>query len=342
MALVDFNITIETHNPDLNTGIESSADAASVIDGWSPRWTQYIRLAYLPTKGVSNDSNLFMKLFGNSLSFMSWSAFNQWYPGTAVVSDPVSFATVDFGGDALTKTGLSQYTLQFGYGFHDQNITWNGNFIDAVVARSYAGDIAFTPYYINGNSSQIYAKAQPGPTGTFPGTAPSAGTGTGAFSQTDLVPRHAFAYYNANISAALINNDPITVRNPSTTFSSYMGRAYSILGNDYLSRQRSCMWRIVPRFGSHFGTTLSFNAGQVYKNNSFTLEVQFDKPILHISTPFADRNFRVQPIGGGATVKPYKYLTVNGQAMLRYSDKTQSTVPAAASIGVGGGGGTSG
>jgi hypothetical protein len=102
------------------------------------------------------------------------------------------------------------------------------------------------------------------------------------------------------------------------------------------------MWRIVPRFGSHFGTTLSFNAGQVYKNNSFTLEVQFDKPILHISTPFADRNFRVQPIGGGATVKPYKYLTVNGQAMLRYSDKTQSTVPAAASIGVGGGGGTSG
>jgi hypothetical protein len=105
---------------------------------------------------------------------MNWSAFNQWYPGTAVVSDPainsvplglITAVGNPSGGDALTRTGLSQYTLPFAYGNHSQNITWNGNFIDAVVSRA---EVSPPGYYINGNYSQIYAKGDPVP-GTWPG-----------------------------------------------------------------------------------------------------------------------------------------------------------------------------
>jgi hypothetical protein len=319
MALVDFNLTIETRNPDLDTGVESTGFGETVIDSWSPRWTQYLRLAYLPTSsdlannqptslGGNNDNNHFMKSFGNALSFMSWSSFNQWYPGTAVVSDPT---IGNEGGDALTDTGLSQYTLPFGYNnVHAQNLTWNGNFIDAVVVT----DTYSTKY--TGLLSQIYAQGSP-TDGLFPGDALF---GNGALGETNIVPRHAFAFYNASISARLVN-----AGDPGSLFMTYAGRSYSILGNDYLSRQRSCMWRVVPRIGNYWGSgSGAAVAGSNYKNNSFTIEVQFDKPLLHISTPFADWNFKTYPAGN--TVNPYKYLTINGQAMLRYSDKTQTSI----------------
>jgi hypothetical protein len=315
IALVDFNLTIEVNNPDLTSGVEISntITAQRAIDNGSPRWTQYIRLAYLPTAGISDDNNLFMKRFGNSLSLMNWSSFNQWYPGTAVTSDP---SITNTGGDALTNTGLSQYTLPFGYNTnHYQNITWNGNFIDAVATAT------INQYYPSGSANgvfgQIYAQAQGG-TGTWPG---DYNNSAGPLSQTNLVPRHAFAFYNASLSASLIATNAAT-NNTSSLFGSFMGRAYSILGNDYLSRQRSCMWRLVPRIGNYFGSGVGAANGSYTKNNSFTLEVQFDKPILHISTPFADWNFKVNP--NGSEVKPYRYLTVNGQAMVRYSDQTQT------------------
>jgi hypothetical protein len=212
---------------------------------------------------------------------------------------------------------------------HAQNITWNGNFIDAVVKRHIANltDIG----NVDGTWGQIFAQAQttgdlPAPPttyseGNYPGLflsmPPNAYT-YGVFGQTNIVPRHAFAFYNSVISSTLIARN----NTPSPAFGYYMGRAYSILGNDWLSRQRSCMWRLVPRIGTYFGDGSAINGN--YKNNSFTIEIQFDKPLLHISTPFADYNFKTNATGD--TVKPYRYLTVNGQAMVRYSDKTRSNV----------------
>ena len=108
----------------------------------------------------------------------------------------------------------------------------------------------------------------------------------------------------------------------SYKFASYMGKAYSILGNDYLSRTRNCMWRVVPRIGNHYGDGNNIPSGTSVKNNSFTLEVMFDKPILHIDTPFADYNFNVNATGDAC--HPYQNLTISGQAMVRYSDTTNT------------------
>jgi hypothetical protein len=110
--------------------------------------------------------------------------------------------------------------------------------------------------------------------------------------------------------------------NKSYHFGKYMGKAYSILGNDYLSKVRNCTWRVVPRIGTYYGDGADLNVATDVKNNSFTLEIMFDKPILHIDTPFANYNFSSN--GSNSAIHPYQFLTVNGQAMVRYSDTTST------------------
>jgi hypothetical protein len=53
----------------------------------------------------------------------------------------------------------------------------------------------------------------------------------------------------------------------------------------------------------------------------------FDTPILHIDTPFPTTNFAVTNNGAPNPniCTPYKNLTLNGQAMVRYSDLTTTT-----------------
>jgi hypothetical protein len=258
-----------------------------------------------------------MKAFGNSLSFMNWSSYNQWYPGTAIAHDPTLSQN-----DALTNTGDSNYTYQYGSNVstHNTNYTWNGNFIDAVIGAPMGGWLATAA---DGRNSQIMST----PATDFIDFGTSAVPAENTYS-SQLIPKFGFAYYNAAISQLLLPVD-VTGTTQSSAFGRYMGRAYSILGNDHLSRQRSCMWRVVPRIGNAFGTDPGVPIIGGYlgdlevPNNSFTLEVKFDKPILHISTPFATTNFSNLPIG---VCNPYQYLTLNGQAMVRYSDTTKTTL----------------
>jgi len=302
-ALIDFNMTIEVKNPDVADGyVNPSTGFTNLVDAGSPRWTQYIRLAYLPSKNTgSNDRDYFMKLFGNSLSFMNWSSFNQWYPGSAVTSDPF---TVGFTpGDALSNTGGPNYTMGNYYDpAHGQTIGWNGNFYDATMS---------TPVnHLLGDYSQG-------------GIFGSPGTTNASYPQSGVSPFYGNSFINGNISKMLIWDDPNNYDGSKAyRFGSYMGKAYSILGNDYLSRVRNCSWRVVPRIGNEYGDGIGSTEPITVKNNSFTLEVMFDKPILHIDTPFAKTNFSSTVDGNPCF--PYQYLTVSGQAMVRYSDATNT------------------
>ena len=303
-ALIDFNMTIGVRNPDVQgTGwTDPSTGYTNLIDAGSPRWTQYIRLAYLPSKDSgSNDRDYFMKHFGNSLSFMNWSSFNQWYPGSAVTSDP--FTAGFTPGDALSNTGGPNYTMNAYYDpSHSQTIGWNGNFYDATMSTPVnhtSGD------YTHG---QIFS-------------APGAVNDT--YPHSGISPFFGNSFVNGNISKMLIWNDPTNYSGSKAyRFGSYMGKAYSILGNDYLSRVRNCSWRVVPRIGNEYGDGLGSVDPITVKNNSFTLEVMFDKPILHIDTPFSKTNFS-STIDGNPCY-PYQYLTVSGQAIVRYSDSTNT------------------
>jgi uncharacterized protein (TIGR02145 family) len=302
-------MTIQVTNPGIGyAGNPDTAPGLTLIDGGSPRWTQYVRLSYLPTKNIGpagDDRDYFMKQFGNSLSFMNWSSFNQWYPGTAITSDPTGGL---LAGDSLSETGGPNFTMGQEYDpSHTQNLVWSGNFYDATMTKTLgANDLTFGQTF-----------GQPGlPAATYP--------------NSSITPFYANDYYSGGLSRSLIWDDPYATPdnrenyNKSYAFGKYMGKAYSILGNDYLSKVRNCTWRVVPRIGTNSGDGVN-NIGEV-KNNSFTLEVMFDKPILHIDTPFADRNF--SSVGSNGVVHPYQYLTVNGQAIVRYSDTTSTLLNA--------------
>lgn len=309
-ALIDFNMTIEVRNPDLSSNFAyDDCDTTRLIDYGSPRWTQYIRLSYLPSLYGPDNYDYFMRLFGNSLSFMNWSSYNQWYPGTAITSDPENvFSTTTpaiLPGDSLSNTGGPNYTMNHVYdNTHTQNLTWSGNFYDATMSsttNSKVGDLTEGNIYGNSNT---------------PGS---------LYPQTGLTPFFGNQFYNANISKMLIWDAPSNgALSKSYVFGEFMGKAYSILGNDYLSRVRNCTWRVVPRLGNHYGTGAELTEPTDLKNASFTLEIMFDKPILHIDTPFANYNF--SSTGNTDPAHPYKYLTVNGQAIVRYSDATNTAL----------------
>jgi hypothetical protein len=310
-ALIDFNMTIEVKNPDLSAGFSyDDCGETQLIDWGSPRWTQYIRLSYLPSLYTADNYDYFMRLFGNSLSLMNWSSFNQWYPGTAITSDPETvFPTTTpaiYPGDSLSNTGGPNYTMNHVYDpAHTQNLVWSGNFYDATMSSSVNSNMG------NLNNGEIFNKIVSNQTLVQP--------------NGYLTPFFANQFFNANIAKMLIWDAPSNFDgSKSYVFGSFMGKAYSILGNDYLSRVRNCTWRVVPRLGNHYGTGADLAEPTNLKNASFTLEIMFDKPILHIDTPFANYNF--SSLGNTDPAHPYKYLTVNGQAIVRYSDSTNTAL----------------
>lgn len=305
-ALVDFNMTVNVNNPDISTGFSDDYTTAdNLIDFGSPRWTQYIRLTYMPAYGLSNDRDYLADQYGNGLSFMNWSSFNQWYPGVAIANDSNILP-----GDSLTNTGGPQYTLDRSWESHNQNLTWSGNFIDAGLTRQRVSPgnefDAMIPNNVNTQMNDPFPFDSNGPsTGAF-------------FNGLNMIPKFAGSYFQANISKSLALLD----NTKSMALSYRFGHAHSLFGNEWLSRSRHCMWRLVPRIGNHYGDGV--DAGNTYqRNNSFTLEIMFDTPILHIDTPFPQQNFS----GGGPSqtvVNPYQNLTISGQAMVRYNDNTRT------------------
>ena len=321
-ALVDFNLTLRAENPDLSNGSYSD-EASNVIDFGSPRWTQYVRLSYIPVNSGTNNDAL-MDQYGNGLSFMNWSSYNQWYPGTAIANEGetnLEGVTLSNRGDSLTQTGGPQYTTNRNTNPQDTK-TWSGNFIDAGVSR---GDGYFPASTIEGLTAGNQALATVNTAikdATISKFYPfSVSGGDPWLTASNSIPRFAGSYFQANISKMLV----LLENKKSLALSYRFGNAHSLFGNEWMSRSRSCMWRLVPRIGTYSG--VGGGGPATKKNNSFTLEVMFDTPILHIDTPFPTTNFGITNNGAinPHLCSPYKNLTLSGQAMVRYNDSTQSS-----------------
>jgi len=309
-ALVDFNMTVDVNNPGLTGGYTATNFPNELIDFGSPRWTQYIRLSYIPVNSGTNNNEL-MDQYGNGLSFMNWSSYNQWYPGTAIAVDSSASPTLTNPGDSLSKSGGPQYTTKNDLNANN-TLTWNGNFIDVGVTRGEGYSVGVTAG--NQTLATTNTAIKDSTTSDFYPFGPPALTNPWT-TATNAMPRFAGSYFQANISKMLV----LIGNEKSLALSYRFGSANSLFGNEWLSRTRSCMWRLVPRLGTYYGDDIP---GGTEKNNSFTLEVMFDTPILHIDTPFPKINFASNSASDICT--PYKHLTLNGQAMVRYSDLTQT------------------
>ena len=315
-ALIDFNITVAVRNPNLDTGLapgdvgnsSATSNQSELIDRGSPRWTQFIRLKYFPSATDPNNytRNAFLyDLFGNGLAFSNWSSYKNWYPGWAAVGDDASTGTY-----STTRTGDSYYMSNDGQaGSIAQNFfnRWNGNLINYGMGWNWLN-----------NESPAY-EYEPRASAYQTGGTPE------VFTWTRLGP-NATDKFVWSQSLKLIN-DPtgisLSADHRQAFFQEYLGAAFQLMGNRAFSRNRSCSWRIIPQYGNYYnnlGGTTPESIGSVNRN-SFLIEVMFDDPIMHHDTPLRSAMFNSSVSDSTTgTGTYYKYLTVSGQSIVRYSN----------------------
>ena len=315
-ALIDFNITVDVRNPNLDTGLAPgdvgdstvTANQSELIDRGSPRWTQFIRLKYFPsaTDPTNYTRNEFLRdLFGNGLAFSNWSSYKNWYPGWAVVGDDNSAGTY-----GMTKTGDSYYMSNDAIsGAQAQNYfnRWNGNLINYGMGWNYVD--AQSPAYIYEPRASAYQT----------GGSPEVFT----WSIAGQVAKDKFIWSQ---SLKLINDPTGLLQSDDhrqAFFQTYLGATFQLMGNRAFSRNRSCSWRIIPQYGNYYqslGGGEGINTGSVNRN-TFLIEIMFDDPIMHHDTPLRQAMFNssvADSTTGTGTF--YKYLTVSGQSIVRYSN----------------------
>ena len=340
-ALIDFNITIAVDNP----LISGSQDPRNYIDFCSPRFTQYLRFVYTPDEAFWDQSGytetIAQNLFGNGMYLSNWSSYKNWYPGTAIVGDDVNnpnqtlemcFAS---NYDGLNSTGKMPRTITSDWSpfFNDNSDfspisvrTWNGNILEMLSYNAYSSGLwveqaigkrnsnrsllssplriyfnEITPISDDDQDSYMYS----------------------AFGSDLRILRGAYQLFNFTRST----NTAGTVSEPQVkqiAFVGYLGAMYALWGNGSFSRNKNTQWRLVPT--TAYRTDASSDTLKVGNNNSFYLEVQLTDPILHTDV-YLGAGYYTDDAGGdlSITVQPYKYLTVNGQAIVRYAETNNTS-----------------
>ena len=310
LALIDFNFTVEMKNTSINGSLLNSTPNETLIDFGTQRFTQSVKFTYNPSAGVDDD--FLIKLFGNNLGFQPGSKFNQWYSGTAMVSSGEQDGDISYS--KLSMADYSSWNWNNAalpsYGTN----TWNGNFLEMTHRIGNAADVPTT----NQTKIKIQDIAGHGDLYSAPDITEIYAKGSREFLVANI---NARLNYEFQTPAAGIEITPVSLKN--TKFFENTGLCYAMLGNKWMSRQRSCMWRIIPRHviqaNPETDSGVSQDNVQIQKQiNSFTIEVLFDTPILHCDTPMSDINFKRDPGIGGIT-NPYKYLTISGQSMVNYN-----------------------
>lgn len=318
-ALVDFNMTIAVRNPNLNndkapgepgdTNVEAWED---LIDRGSPRWTQFIRMKYFPSANdpTNYQRNFFLReLFGNGLGFGNWSSYKNWFSGWAVVGDDDDTGT--FGS---TETGDSYYMTNayLTSGAFDSSTIyrfnrWNGNLLNYGMTKNW--QMTTSVAFDTGVPKRDVLTVE-----TAIGT-------VNTFTWLDARKESSYFLYSQSMNLALSVGVGGENRRQAF-FQSYLGATFQLMGNRAFSRNRSCAWRIIPQYGNYWRNAPppSPISGFSANRNSFMLEVMFDDPIMHHDSPMKNSMFREIPNTSDGTGTFYKYLTVSGQSIIRYSN----------------------
>jgi hypothetical protein len=331
-ALFDFNITVAVRNPNMEwdlapgetpgtTGATANAVwTEDLIDRGSPRWTQSIRFKYFPTL-TDNDhntaadwNNFMLNLYGNGLGFNNWSSYRNWYPGTAMVGPTATAAAVSYG---LTTDGSPAFMFTntasaAGLGAFN---SWNGNLLNYSAINVAWNDGAGSP-----------------PITSVMAVVPDAFGSTGGVTTSktfvstnglDITGRIVWPLLSRATSQIDINI-PIPGGGFDDRrqgfFQSFYAMMWQVMGNRAFSRQRNCMWRLIPQYPNTYGpggvAPSTFNQNR----STFVLEVLFDEPILHVDVPLRDTAWGGATQSTNTTNQWFKYLTLNGQSIVRYAN----------------------
>ena len=318
-AMLDFNLTLSVRNPNLDTNVApgegttanwQADDQSKLIDRGSPRFTQFVRFKYFPSANDPDhyEENEFLRnLFGNGLAFSNWSSFQNWYPGTALVGSGTGMSIDGLTGSlSTTNTGEPAYYVNNTGTVFDRNVVpkWTGNLINYGIAQQYEGGVV--------PDKVLEAKRSGQASGT------SAGEDYAVFSWVDARKNMNWPMYNR--AALMFQTFAASGDQRQAYFSTYLGSMFQLMGNRGFSRVRNCVWRIVPQFGNFHNPGVGFPPTEE-PLNTFVIEVMFDDPILHVDTPLAALAFATGIKGfSNSDVSHFKYLTLNGQAFVRYTN----------------------
>lgn len=350
-ALVDYNITVKVTNPWLGTG---NSAVNSLIDFSSPRFTQYLRFVYIPDESFWNDpeygQDFAQELYGNGMWLSNWSSYKNWYPGTAIVGDDISNTT--FGGFSQSSA-IGQKSLYDGAdtggnplnissdwspSFYDNALPsiastqpfyrgWNGNILEML---SFKAATSFQEMSVLRGSSNYGILTSPLNYVNNAATQNNISEGQSvlsAFGNDGRTLRQAQLLFNWSNYTGSIDTTRRVLKGKQQSFVGYLGAMYALWGNQAFERNTNTQWRLSPTYSYTVDSTaLSSNI----QNNGFILEVQFSKPILHTDIPLGGGYYGF-PTGVGSqqvVVQPYRYLTVSGQAIVRYAETYKTAVPA--------------
>ena len=99
-------------------------------------------------------------------------------------------------------------------------------------------------------------------------------------------------------------------------FVGYLGSMYALWKNEAFLRNKNTQWRILPAQPYLTGDTIPSLSNT--SNRSFYLEVQLSTPILHCDTPFGSEFYGQS--NQNSSVTPYRFLTLNGQAIVKFAE----------------------
>ena len=309
-VLMDYNITVGVSNEPAFTGPGASAGATGYIDYGSPRYTQAVRFAYYPDE---NDTLDYTKLlYGGGPNFNNWSFSRNWYSGAAVVgplNDGYLLGATGFNDPYFSKLNPADDGSPFMWDFNntssvaDRGLHWNGNMLQAFGQWKNVGSDFYdldATVVIRQNGDNTSSLGDTGLGNPIDGAA-SAVAGVQYNSMYDGT---ATAWPNIDFGSYTdFKRKVINV---------FKNHQYALWGNRAFARNANTQWRLVPAYiPSNTGTAVN-----THTSNSFYLEVMLDNPILHSDHIFKGNYFNP----GASDVRAYQYLTLSGQAILRYGE----------------------
>ena len=349
-ALVDYNITVKVNNPPCSP--EPPFDPSSYIDFGSPRYTQYLRFLYIPDKNGSAGET--KRVYGDDLSLINWSSYKNWLPGTAIVGDDFNTFSSENSTDAdvgqascypgLIGGGIRTMTNDWSPFYNDNYstntsdadlmyfspMTWNGNILEMVSYTAFMNQNRFIEEAVGKGNTRHSTLTRPlrsfynsfGFQANGSSEDYARNTAYAAFGSDLRILGHAYSLfpYTLTRTGVIQGGDDQTDEGvvKQLSFVGYLGSMYALWKNESFIRNKNTQWRILPAQPyQSLDNTLEGNIA----NRSFYLEVQLSTPILHVDTPlgsdFYGQKYSQENLSD--TVTPYRYLTLNGQAIVKFA-----------------------
>lgn len=346
-ALVDWNFTIETIDKILaytTNGAEHSdpeqwkfremfpaGNRVGRLGNATQRFTQAIKITYdVSNNPTFRDYDYFIKLFGNNLGFCTQSMYNKWFPGTAIVHGGEILNPQNSGN--LSFVDYPHFTID-PRNFETRGLsaaTYTGWTPEWYHYWEHASNSSGQPYAF-GKASALFHNINPYTSAIFPTNLETLTGGTQISSQ---LPTYAYSYiiYNMNIAKRKSSYAPGVGPDfgrmnsyRDYLFFKYTPLCYTLLGQDWDNRVRNILWRIVPRQVYNYEPLEPYDENKKEAINSFTIEILFERPILHCDMPLKKYNYVDTKSGDTDSldedfINPYKYLTISGQAWVNYDN----------------------